>query len=429
MMPHPLLVIWVLVLIACGHTSTSYNDPNRASKVEVVKDGSAWKLIRNGKPYYIEGAGGRTTYLDVLKSSGGNSVRTWSVDMEVLAAAQQKGLTVMMGISMPSERHGYDYSNTTAVAALKSRIMAEVALIKDHPALLMYGLGNELDLNYRNPVVWNVVNEIALAIKAVDPNHPVTTVLAGISRDKITAIKERAPALDLIAINSYGSIASIPANIRAYGWTKPYIVTEWGVNGHWENGTTSWGAPVEQNSSEKAAVIQSRYAAVMKADTEMNLGSYVFLWGQKQERTPTWYGVFLENGQATESVDVMQYNWTGSWPANRAPQLVQFRLDTKGARDNLRVETGKLMSAVATVVDPNGDPLTYRFELLPESMATSQGGDAETRPQPIEGRFLSQNANQLTLYAPTQAGNYRLFVYASDGKNKSATANIPFQVY
>jgi hypothetical protein len=424
----PILIL-VLLLTGCTHSSTSYENPNRASKVEVRQTEAGWVLLRNGNPYYIEGAGGRVEYIDRLKSSGGNSLRTWSLDVGALAAAQQQGMTVLMGLSMPPERHGFNYSDATAVASLKNRILAEVAQIKDHPALLMYALGNELDLNYTNLAVWNVVNDIAMAIKQIDPNHPVTTVLAGINRDKIAAIQARAPALDLLAINSYGSIASVPTNIRSYGWDKPYIITEWGPTGHWENGTTSWGAPVEQTSSEKAMVYQSRYEAVMKGDPSMNLGSYVFLWGQKQERTPTWYGLFLENGHATEATDVMQFNWTGTWPSNRAPQMVQFRLDSKGARDNLRVQTGKLMTAVATVVDPNGDPITFRYELLPESTATSEGGDAEERPQPINGLFIGDPASQMMLNAPSTPGNYRLFVYASDGRNKTATANIPFQVY
>jgi len=44
----------------------------------------------------------------------------------------------------------------------------------------------------------------------------------------------------------------------------------------------------------------------------------VFSLGQKQERTPTWYGMFLSSGEATETVDVMEYIWTGRWPEIRA---------------------------------------------------------------------------------------------------------------
>jgi hypothetical protein len=51
------------------------------------------------------------------------------------------------------------------------------------------------------------------------------------------------------------------------------------------------------------------------------------------------------------------------------------------------------------------------------------------RPQPINGLFIGEPSSQMMLNAPSAPGNCRLFVYASDGKNKSATANIPFQVY
>ena len=95
--------------------------------------------------------------------------------------------------------------------------------------------------------------------------------------------------MDILAINSYGGLPDVPARVRAFGWEGPYIITEWGPTGHWESQHTSWAAAVEETSSEKAAVYRSRYEATMGRDTTRNLGSYVFLWGQKQERTPTWW--------------------------------------------------------------------------------------------------------------------------------------------
>jgi hypothetical protein len=39
--------------------------------------------------------------------------------------------------------------------------------------------------------------------------------------------------------------------IKAAGWTKPFAITEFGVNGFWEVGKTDWGAPYEPTSQEK----------------------------------------------------------------------------------------------------------------------------------------------------------------------------------
>ncbi len=73
------------------------------------------------------------------------------------------------------------------------------------------------------------------------------------------------------------------------------MVTEWGATGHWEVNSTPWGAPIETHSSTKADLVQWNDTTwQLDSQKENCVGSYVFLWGQKQERTPTWYGMFLE---------------------------------------------------------------------------------------------------------------------------------------
>ena len=98
----------------------------------------------------------------------------------MLDRALKNGLYVTMGLEMARERHGFNYDDPAAVAAQLAEVKAEVLKYKDHPALLLWGIGNELNLNAKNPKVWDAVNEISKMIHQVDTNHPTMTMLAGI---------------------------------------------------------------------------------------------------------------------------------------------------------------------------------------------------------------------------------------------------------
>lgn len=206
------------------------------------------------------------------------------------------------------------------------------------------------------------------------------------------------------------------------------MVTEWGPTGHWEGLQTAWKAPVEETSSEKAAVYKSRYEYSVERDKQHCLGSYVFLWGQKQERTPTWYGLFTEKGEESEVVDVMQYLWTGKWPANKAPHIFSFQINNIKVTDNITITPNSTNEVLAVVFDPNNDKLDYRFEILEEATKVGEGGDREDRPVGLQNLVTAGANGKAVLKAPSKEGAYRLFVYAADGKNKVATANIPFYV-
>lgn len=403
--------------------------PTDPVQVEVRQENGSFQLYRGGEPYYIKGAGG-SQHLERLAAYGGNSIRTWGTDdaQQVLDEAYRNGLTVTLGLEVGRERHGFDYDDPAAVEQQLTELRKEVEQYKNHPALLIWGIGNELNLSYTNPLVWDAVNDIAKMIHEVDPNHPTSTMLAGINKMEMEYIKEKVPELDILAVNAYGGLPDVPERVREFGWEGPYMITEWGPTGHWESPQTPWGAAVEETSSEKAAVYKSRYEATMGQDTTQNLGSYVFLWGQKQERTPTWYGLFTEDGKESEVVDMMQYLWTGSWPENRAPHMESFKLDGKVAIENIYLKPDKSYKANADVRDPDNDMLTYRYELLHESTDLKEGGDREDRPAAIPDRLTDTEGDNATLQSPAQEGAYRLFIYVYDGNDNVATANIPFYV-
>jgi hypothetical protein len=427
------IIYAVIFIIACT-TYVNAQNSNHVStpvKVEIIQLGEdSFQLLRNGQPYFVKGAGG-SQFPDRIAAYGGNSIRTWGTNNgdKVLDSAQKYGLTVLMGLHVSLERHGFDYNDTAAVKKQLEQLRTEILRYRNHPALLAWGIGNELNLRYNNTKVWDAVNDITNMIHELDPNHPVCTVLAGINDDLVAKLKERCPHLDFLAVNTYGDLAGLPNNIRASGWTGAYMVTEWGPTGHWESLITPWKSAIEETSSEKAAVYKSRYEYSIAKDKSRCLGSYVFLWGQKQERTPTWYGLFTEKGEESEVSDVMQYVWSGTWANNLAPHIYSLQMNNQKAIDFLYVTTGANCQANVVAFDPNNNPLTYRWEILPEPTKLSDGGDFEARPTAVNNSIIG-NANQskIQFVAPATPGAYRLFVYVSDGKNKVATANFPFFV-
>jgi len=419
------LITFVFVFFI-SHAQTSY----QPIKTIVKQENNNWQLIRNGVPYFVKGAGG-SGHLKQLVACGGNSIRTWdSKDgNKILDSAQKYGLTVLMGLRVTPERHGFNYDDIAAVKKQFEQIKAEVLRLKDYPALLAWGIGNELNLDYKNPKVWKAVNDIAVMIHELDPNHPATTVLAGINKREVDYIKAAGKDIDFLSVNTYGGLATLPKEIINAGWDRPYMVTEWGPTGHWECLQTPWKSSIEETSSEKAAVYKTRYEYGVEKDKATCMGSYVFLWGQKQERTPTWYGLFTEAGEESEVINVIQYLWTGSWPANKAPHIYSLQLNKQKATDNIYLKPGVSLHVTATVTDPENDKLIYRWEILPEPVNLSQGGDHEDSPSPVKNAFTNnRNNGTVTVRAPSKAGAYRIFVYATDGHNNVATANIPFYI-
>jgi hypothetical protein len=400
----------------------------QVSHVTVGLKDSKWILYVDNEPYYIRGGGG-TVNLAELKAAGGNTVRTWGVEQaqEILDQAQSLGLKVMLGYWIQHERHGFDYQDSNAVQNQFNQVRDVVLKYKDHPALLMWGIGNEYELAYSDTSVWRAVNEIAEMVHKLDTNHPTSTVTAGTSLDKLKFVKKELTAIDIYGINTYGDIESVQATLDSGGYTGPYMITEWGPNGHWESPKTPWGMSIEQNSTEKAKCYLDRYRKFISANSNQCIGSFAFLWGQKQEYTHTWYGLFTEKGLPTESIDVLTYCWRGNYPNNRSPQIDSVKIDgQKDAKFGDFISRSKHQFTVYAH-DYENDKLNYEWELFPESTDLKMGGDAELKPKPIEGKISKKNTSNISLKIPAKEGNYRLFLYVSDDK-KVAYSNFPFQV-
>jgi hypothetical protein len=397
-----------------------------AIPVELRQTERGWQLLRGGEPYFIRGAGGNAS-LEQLVAAGANSVRTWGADDigARLDAAHALGLSVTVGIWLGHERHGFDYRDETQVREQLERARQTVLRYKDHPAVLLWGIGNEMEGfgSGDDPAIWKAVNDIAAMVKKLDPFHPTMTVTAELGGGRIDGVHKRCSAIDIHGINSYGGALSVAERYRAAGATKPYVLTEFGPLGVWEIPKNDWGAPSEPTSTEKAAFYRRSYEGGVTGAPGLALGSYVFTWGFKMEATPTWYGMFLADGAPLGAVDVMTELWSGSPPTNLAPTVEPLVIEGES-----QLDPGDEVRVRAVIADPEGAAIRVRWVLRRESAEYATGGDFRPVPPEVEGAVLEGRANGARLRMPKDPGPYRLFLYAYDAAGRAAAANVPLLV-
>ena len=249
------------------------------------------------------------------------------------------------------------------------------------------------------------------------------TVIAEAPEIKIRSIHEHCPNIDIVGINAYGGSASLPDRYRQVGGTKPYIVTEFGPVGTWEVPRNSFGAVEEASTAQKTNMYRKGYEAFM-ADKQLCLGSYAFLWGNKQEGTATWFGLLLPDGKRLATADTMAELWSGKPPANQSPVIESFAVE---GRNQVGPEAKLKLKLKYT--DSENDDLQVRWVLRPEAASYVTGGDFQETPEMIEGAFKNQTADGSEVSLPSKEGIYRVYVYVEDDTHdNAATANIPIQV-
>ncbi|MFK8054315.1 MAG: glycoside hydrolase family 2 TIM barrel-domain containing protein [Woeseiaceae bacterium] len=393
--------------------------------VEVRQTADGWQLFRGGEPYLIRGVGGDGD-LSLLVASGGNSLRTWGADDigATLDEAHRLGLSVTVGIWLGHERHGFDYSDQQAVDEQLAYVRKTVLRYRDHPAVLIWALGNEMEgfADGDNPLIWKAVNDAAALVKALDPNHPTMTVTAEIGGRRVEFVHEQCDAIDIHGINSYGGAVSLPERLRTAKASKPYIVTEFGPVGPWEVGKTAWDAPYEATSAEKANQYDRAYTTNVLDNSSWNLGSYAFLWSSKMEGTETWFGMFLRDGEKLSSVDTMTRLWGGENTRLPSPEISEISLSV----DPVLAPNQSLEAGVSVLGSES--ELSFSWRLLPEAGELLTGGDFRADLPPVENAIVAADGPVAKLRMPEYPGAYRLFVLAKDEHGNAATANMPLLV-
>ncbi len=421
-----------LFLVALASVCVASCAPQQGAVIR--KKGNGFELRVDGEASYIKGVGG-TNRLDVASASGANACRTWGGDVKSVKRtselAAKHGMRVMQGIWLPKELEKYSDEKFKSEMLKTCCELAET--FKDDPNILCWGIGNEIELSGSNSgVVWGFVEELAAAMKAIDKRHLVATVIAH-NKSALDSIARYAPSLDIVGINSYGSIFQVKDMVAESDYKGPYMITEWGPTGWWETSSTTWKAPIEQTSEQKRQVYEERYNKAILGD-ERCLGSFVFLWGQKEERTPTWFSMFVEGkvdglplkGEKTPMVEAMQRVWSGEEPAQTAPVVTGIKVDGKSPKESPTLQKGKPFRVEVAATDREGDKMTYIWEVLYEATKLGFGGSYEPRPERYGEVFTTTEPTAEIII--NEEGNFRVYAYVADGTGFVSTVNSPVQV-
>ncbi|QFR34614.1 glycoside hydrolase family 2 TIM barrel-domain containing protein [Ancylobacter sp. TS-1] len=396
--------------------------PSLAAEVTV----SGRDIRVDGRPFAVRGVAGNGP-LAPLPGLGVTTVRSYGEDPgPLLDAAQGLGLKVIAGLWVGQPRQGADYADPAFRARQLAELEALVTRYRDHPALLMWGIGNEVEVDLADDSpVWPEIEAVAAMVRRVDLAHPTLAVLAETGSDKVAKLIAQAPSIQALGLNSYGdALYSAPARAREQGWQGPIVITELGALGQWQAARAPWGAPFEPTSTQKAIQLR-RY---LKALGEAQAGAIVFLWGQKQEVTPSWHSLLLADGRTLEAAEAMAEAWGGALPgANHAPRIVSLRVAGEPSAPFASWPADGEGTFTLDAVEPDGEPLDVRWYVMGESAARSVGGDAEAVP-PLFPDAVRHAGPTGARVSGLPAGRYRLFVELRDGRGAAATANMPFEV-
>jgi len=170
----------ILCLLAAATLISSSVDANKitVSRYRIKVDGE--RYIIRGICYAPVPKGSTqrsfktlTQDLALMKEAGVNTIRVYSPidDRAVLDEIHQAGIKIIMGFGYNQDGY-YDILSRTFIDYIKK--------YKDHPAILMWELGNEYNyhpewFNDDLEIWYEAMNEAARLIHKTDKNHPVST--------------------------------------------------------------------------------------------------------------------------------------------------------------------------------------------------------------------------------------------------------------
>jgi hypothetical protein len=377
--------------------------------------------------------------LERLATLGVNAVRGYTIGepgemREKLDRAQALGLKMILSEWMP--HHGenrnrdgvvWQFDYTTKGEQMVQNLIRKVEGIGDHPAILMWGLGNEVHLD--EPYL-RVVNRMSEEIHKRFPHHLTSLTVVNVKDEGIAAIKKFAPDIDVLGVQSY-SLGAVRGSIKRAEalWGKPFYMSEFNTKGPWNFGKTEWNVELDEPAIRKVNDLRECYAAIDASP--LCLGSTIFLWGHATTYRPTYFSMLLDPDPAgtkgvesldhlliTPQAEVMSEHFTGQPPkGNRAPVLTV--LEFEGGAQARLADPGEPMTITFAAEDADADALEFVTWILDSSAR---------RTTTVDGPFAQSSTDHAIIAAPRQPGEYLLMVYAKDKKGGASAGTLAFKV-
>jgi aspartate 1-decarboxylase len=297
----PFILIGILMLTVFGVIKLTQHsgNGNAGSSKEVIDSadiGSKAKVSINGrqimvegKPFYIKGvcwnpvAKGKrhpedidySGFVDVdaklMKAAGINTVRTYEpiTDKAVLDKLYSNGIYVINSV--------YSWGGSDPRSAADA-----VNKVKDHPAILMWSIGNEW--NY-NGIYYNLstadsikkLNEAAEAIKAADSDHLITTIYGNMPTK---AVMESMPNVDVWGINMYRGLNFGNAfDEWKYLSNKPMYMAEYGADA-WNATKGSEDVDAQGKAARELTQLLMNNSVIINSDNVCS-GGLIFEWADE----------------------------------------------------------------------------------------------------------------------------------------------------
>ncbi|EMF28341.1 hypothetical protein H114_14546 [Streptomyces gancidicus BKS 13-15] len=403
--------------------------PPATGAVEVTGSQGNWQLTVGGQPYTVKGLtwgpaiADAPTYLPDVKSMGVNTNRTWGTDggtKPLLDSAAANGLKVVNGFWLqpgggPGSGGCVNYvTDTTYKNTMLTEFTKWVEAYRNHPATLMWNVGNESVLGLQNcysgaeleaqrNAYTGFVNDVAKKIHSIDPGHPVT------STDAWTGAwpyyQRNAPDLDLYSMNSYGDICGVREDWEQGGYTKPYLITEGGPAGEWEVPDDANGVPDEPTDVQKAEGYTKAWNCVT-GHRGVALGATLFHYGTEHDFGGIWFNL-LPDGLKRLSYYAVKRAYTGTAGNDNTPPVVSALAVSPASS----APAGGEFTVRADVRDPDGDPITYKIFL--------SGNYANGDKRLIEASWRSTGNGTFAVRAPEKLGVWKVYLQAEDGRGNA----------